>query len=429
MGNACCVAPPPRRDKMVVPPNTSSAVDNLQRNNVRYSPNWSFRWDNNNNNNRGRRVAGEDASLSWLSDGISRNDGSDLKSESAFVSSQGSPLDNIQTQSWHKSPASDQSFSRIGSIDTVSEQITQNPASYRSPSTKRSLSLASQPSSFSMSPVSSQSHLPMPPVSLSKLKLTPRPRLSGQIFGCTSPSRSSAIEERLGNESHSGPSDGWSMQAFSEMMDHSRRESCSYDNSCLGRDKTDNHGKRKSNNDEQNCGACSRSLSQKSLLSSQKMFATNELSVAAILACGHVYHSECLEQMTSEIDKFDPTCPVCTFGEKKTHKLSEKALRADLDLKTKQNKKLRNRVVDSDDFVMFDHKLGAAASGGNGHKGNKVMKLVSSSSLRSYSPKPFLARHFSLGSRSNSLKSSPKENHSAISQRKKGFFWSKSTKL
>ncbi|CAN8314600.1 unnamed protein product [Cochlearia groenlandica] len=106
MGNACCVAPPPRRDKMVVPPNTSSAVDNLQRNNVRYSPNWSFRWDNNNNNNRGRRVAGEDASLSWLSDGISRNDGSDLKSESAFVSSQGSPLDNIQTQSWHKSPAS-----------------------------------------------------------------------------------------------------------------------------------------------------------------------------------------------------------------------------------------------------------------------------------------------------------------------------------
>ncbi|CAN8323695.1 unnamed protein product [Cochlearia groenlandica] len=217
MGNACCVAPP-RRDKVVVPPKTSPPVGNLQRNNVRYSPNWSFRWDN---SNRGRRVAGEDASLTWLSDGISRHDGSDLKSEYAFVSSQGSPLDNFQMQSWHKSPASDQSFSRVASIDTISEQvkkacftyslctsITQNSAvPYRSPSTKR---------------------------------------------------RSSATEvERFGNESHS---DGWDMQAFSEMMAYSCRESCSYD-----------HGKTKSNSDERNCGACLRSLSQRSLLSSEKI--------------------------------------------------------------------------------------------------------------------------------------------------------------
>ncbi|ESQ46051.1 hypothetical protein EUTSA_v10000174mg [Eutrema salsugineum] len=334
----------------------------------------------------------------------------------------------------HVLVVADQSFSGIASIDTVSEQIAQNPASYRSPA-KRSLSLASQPSSFSTSPLSSHSHLPMPLASSSTLKLTPRARLSkqvsdGQIFGFTSPSRSSATEERLGNESHSGPSDGWSMQAFSEMMAYSRRESCSYDNECLGlrRDKIDHLGNRKSN-DQPTCGACSRSLAQKSLLSSQKIFATNELSVAAILACGHAYHSECLEQMTPEIDKFDPPCPVCTLGEKKTLKLSEKALRADLDLRAKHNKRLRNRVVDSDDFVMFDHshKAGAAVASGTGHKG-KVPKLVSSSSLRSYSPKPFLARHFSFGSRSNSLKS-PKENHSAVSLRKKGFFWTKFTKV
>ncbi|CAH2061595.1 unnamed protein product [Thlaspi arvense] len=424
MGNACCVA---SREKVVVP--NTSAFENLQRNNVRYSPNWSFRWDN-----RGR-VAGEDTSLSWLSDGISRNDGSDVKSESAFVSSEGSPLNNFQTHSWQKSPASDQSFSRFASIDTVSEQITQNTATYRSPA-KRSLSLASQPSSLSTSPLSYQSHLPMPPASSSTLKLTPHHRLSkqvsdGQVFGFNSPSRSSANEERLGNESHSGPSDAWSMQAFSEMMAYSRRESCSYDSECLGlrRDKIDHQGNRKSS-DQQTCGACSRSLSQKSLLSSQKIFATNELSVAAILACGHAYHSECLEQMTPEIDKFDPPCPICTLGEKKTFKLSEKALRADLELRAKQNKRLRNRVVDSDDFFMFDHsrKTGAAAAAsGTEHKG-KLPKLLSSSSLRSYSPKPFLARHFSFGSRSKSLKS-PKENHSAISLRKKGFFWTKSTKL
>jgi len=84
---------------MVVP--NTSAVENFQRNNVRYSPNWSFRWDN-----RGGRVAGEETSVSLLSDRISRNDVSDVKSETALVSSQGSPLDNFQTQSWQKSPAS-----------------------------------------------------------------------------------------------------------------------------------------------------------------------------------------------------------------------------------------------------------------------------------------------------------------------------------
>ncbi|KAG2259324.1 hypothetical protein Bca4012_009748 [Brassica carinata] len=420
MGNACCVA---AHDKMVLP--NTSAVEGLQRNNARYSPNWSFRWDN-----RGR-VAGEDTSLSWLSDGISRNDGSDLKSESAFVSSQGSPLNNFQTQPWQKSPASDQSFSRNASMDTFSEQITQNPASF--PSVKRSVSLASQPSSFSTSPLSSHSHLPMPPASSSTLKSTPRTRLpkqvsDSQILGFNSPSRSSATEERLGNEFHSGPSDAWSMQAFSEMMAYSRRESCSYDNECLlglGRGKIDHQGNGKSS-DQQTCGACSRSLSQKSLLSSQKIFATNELSVAAILACGHVYHSECLEQMTPETDKFDPQCPVCTLGEKRTFKLSEKALRADLESRAKHNKILRKHVVDSDDFVMFDHRdnAAAAAASGSGHKG-KVSKLVTSASLRSYSPKPFLAKHFSFGSRSNSVKT-PKENHST---RKKGFFWTKSSKI
>ncbi|EOA27183.1 hypothetical protein CARUB_v10023294mg [Capsella rubella] len=412
MGNACCVA---ARDKMVVP--NTPALENLQRNTLRHSPNWSFRWDN-----RGR-VAGEETSVSWLSDGISRNDMSDVKSESAFVSSEGSPLHNFQAQSWQKSPASG-----IASIDTVSEQITQktndstNPAYYPSPA-KLSVSLASQPSSLSASPLSSQSHLPMPPASSSTLKLTPRPHLSkqisdSQIFEFTSPSRSSATEERLGNESQS---DGWSMQAFSEMMAYSRRESCSYENESFGlrRDKIDHLRNRKSN-DQQNCGACSRSLSEKSLLTSQKMFATNELSVAAILACGHVYHSDCLEQMTPEIDKFDPPCPICTLGEKKTFKLSEKALKADLDMKARQNKRLRNRVVDSDDFVMFDHNHKAVVAG---YKG-KSPKLVSSSSLRNYSPKPFLARHFSFGSRSNSVKS-PKENQSLL---KKGFFWTKSSK-
>ncbi|ESQ53166.1 hypothetical protein EUTSA_v10025282mg [Eutrema salsugineum] len=426
MGNACCVA---ARDKMVVP--NSSVGENLQRSNVRHSPTWSFRWDN-----RGR-VAGEETSLSWLSDGISRNDGSEIKFESAFVSSEGSPLDSFRTQTMQKSPASDQSFPRNSFMDTVLEQkendSTESAAPpYRSPA-QLSLSLASQPSSFPASPLSSQSSLH--PASSSTVKLTQRPRLSrqvsdGQIYGVNSLSRSSATKERQGtpvryDSFQSGPSEGLSLQAFSEMMSSSRgEEPLSYDNGCFGlqRDKLDHHFNRISSHQQQTCGACSRSLSEKSLWSSQKIFMTNELSVSAILACGHVYHGECLEQMTPEIDKFDPSCPICTLGEKKTAKLSEKALKVEMDLKARHNKRLRNRVLDSDfdcdDFVMFDHSYRAAAAGG------KSPKLVSSSSVKSYSAKPFLARHFSFGSRGNS-----KCTKEILPVKKKAFFWTKSSKI
>ncbi|KAG2304477.1 hypothetical protein Bca4012_055406 [Brassica carinata] len=94
MGNACCVAP---RDKMVLLPNLPSAAAAAER---RHSPTWSFRWDN---YNRGC-VAGDDTSLSWLSDGFSRNDASDIKSD--FVSSQGSLLDSFRTHTLQNSPAS-----------------------------------------------------------------------------------------------------------------------------------------------------------------------------------------------------------------------------------------------------------------------------------------------------------------------------------
>lgn len=94
MGGACCVA---ARDKTIV---HGSGSEMLHRN-IRYSPTWSFRWDN-----RGR-VAGEETSVSWFSDGISRNDGSDIKYESAYASEDGSPLESFQRRTWQKSPTSE----------------------------------------------------------------------------------------------------------------------------------------------------------------------------------------------------------------------------------------------------------------------------------------------------------------------------------
>lgn len=95
MGAACCVA---AKDGTIT---NGSGSEMLQRN-VRYSPSWSFRWDN-----RGR-VAGEETSVNWLSDGVSRSDGLDVKSrttlESAYVSEEGSPLDSFRTLALQKSP-------------------------------------------------------------------------------------------------------------------------------------------------------------------------------------------------------------------------------------------------------------------------------------------------------------------------------------
>lgn len=218
--------------------------------------------------------------------------------------------------------------------------------------------------------------------------------------------------------SHGGSSDGWSVPAFNELMATSHRERWSFDSESLNfsRDKVSRFSGRVSSSpsiDMQTCGVCSKLLTEKSSWGTQKIIANNELSVVAILICGHVYHAECLENMTSEINKYDPACPVCTFGEKKVIKLSEKALKADLESKARMHKKSRSRVVDGDmngDDIMFDHcKISP--------------KMNSSSSMKASVGKPFLKRHFSFGSKGSRSLS---ENSSF--PRKKGFFWAKSSR-
>lgn len=98
MGSACCVA---ARDRTV----TNGSTSEILQRNVRYSPSWNFPWDN-----RGR-VAGEDTSLNWSSDGISGNDIFDFKSrttvETVYASEEGSPLHSFRSLAWQKSPTSE----------------------------------------------------------------------------------------------------------------------------------------------------------------------------------------------------------------------------------------------------------------------------------------------------------------------------------
>ncbi|KAJ9561010.1 hypothetical protein OSB04_006170 [Centaurea solstitialis] len=286
-------------------------------------------------------------------------------------------------------------------------------------------------SSFSASPLSSsQGHL-MPLTSLTPSRW---PRRSpghhllrqvsdSRIRGIMSPNFSISEEgspfmhpgwsNKSHRGSHGGSSDGWSIPAFPELATTSNRDRWSFDSDSLSfsRDRISRSSGRVSSSpsiDMQMCGVCSKLLTEKSVWRGQKGIVANGYPIVAVLYCGHVYHAECLESMTPEINTHDPACPVCTFGEKKVLKLSEKALATDMDLKAKISKKLRNRSVDGGDSVVFK---------------NSGSRMGSSSSMKSStgSGKPFLKRHFSFGNKwSRSL--------SDNSSRKKRFFWTKSSK-
>ncbi|CAL0333578.1 unnamed protein product [Lupinus luteus] len=426
MGAACCVA---AKDKTV---QSGPTYDILHRN-IRCSPTWSFRWDH------PARVAGEDAP--------SRNDESENKNESSYVSGDGSPLESDQRKQCLKYPisegsaglvinsTSDQSISTNVSMDVNVEQVKGLEESSTISCTSPIKPPSSLPStSLSASPLPSQSHLvPSSSTSSRSPYQSPGHRLLWQVSnsrvpGCKSPSNFYVSDEKpvfpswnneLSMHSCDGSSDGWSVPGFSELMGTSRRERWSFDSESFGfnperllRSSTQFST---SSVDFQTCGVCSKFLTEKSSWSSQKIIASNELAVVSILICGHVYHAECLESMTPEISKYDPACPVCTFGEKQTLKLSEKALKAEMDLKAR-NKKSKNQIVDSeiDDFVFDRFKDGGRQ--GKGHR------MGSSSTGRRFFGKPFLRRHFSLGSNSSK---SMLHNHPT---KKKGFFWGKSSK-
>ncbi|CAO2815018.1 unnamed protein product [Amaranthus hypochondriacus] len=438
MGAACCVA---ARDKTL---QHGSSGEFLHRN-FRHSPTWSFRWDSR------VGVAGEEASVGWLSDVTSRNDVLDVKSAtdvSAQVSDGGSSLESYRTGARRKSPMNQElnksqksaASGLLGARNSCIE-IKQHPGSPKVSDAAVKLSPSIHTvSSLSMSPLSSQSHPPPPsPTPSGWTQGSPAHQHGHQASdilssGRNSPSINSVSEEGqvpYGNSvasnlstrgSYCRSSDGWSAHAFSELMSASQRGRWSFDSDSINfaRDKlsrTSGHNSRSVSVDFQTCGICSKLLTEKSVWSSQKIVMSNELSVVAVLICGHVYHAECLETITPEINKYDPACPVCTLGEKQTLKLTSKMLKAEKDFKAKSSKKSRNRVGDTHASFDFDYWKRSASA----HEG-KTPKLGNSSSLKISAAKPFLKRHFSFGSRGNkSASESP-------SIRKKGLFWAKSSR-
>nr|AFK46809.1 unknown [Lotus japonicus] len=420
MGSVCCVA---AKDHSL--PNTTGG-ESLHRD-VVCSPSWSFQWDS-----RGR-VADEIENPSYhTSRVVSRNVSMEFKgslsSERGNLSDGGSILENSVTPISLKSPVDDALSSDL-SMSSNFSTVVKNQA--ESPIHNLSFSI---PSVFSTptADLSSNHDYHRHPTSTPTRWAHRSPGYpllrqisDNQILGLKSPDNSisegrpsfvlSTCSNEIAAGSQCGSSDGWSMRTFSELVASSQREGLSFDSECLGsgRRKLSGCSSRFSYSpsmDLRSCGACSRLLTERSAWNNQKFVANNDLSVVAVLDCGHAYHAECLETMTTEVDRYDPACPICMVGDKHLSKMFRKGLRAESEIKAKNHKISKNRVIDSyldGGFDVFDRQK---------EWGGKIPKMEPSSSARSSNGKPFLRRHFSIGSK---WRRSMSENDSA---RKKGFW-------
>ncbi|XVE90095.1 hypothetical protein DITRI_Ditri20bG0049700 [Diplodiscus trichospermus] len=59
------------------------------------------------------------------------------------------------------------------------------------------------------------------------------------------------------------------------------------------------------------CGVCGKLLRQKSPWSSHRIIRGGDMPTAGVLPCSHVFHAECLEQVTPKSQIHDPPCPLC----------------------------------------------------------------------------------------------------------------------
>ncbi|XP_047329743.1 uncharacterized protein LOC124933062 [Impatiens glandulifera] len=326
MGSTCCTA---RKNENL---SSRTAGDVLHRNTI-YSPSWSFRRDNR------RRVAGEIENISYaLSPGFSGHSSTEIKGElslerGSFASGR-SPLRITVSP---KSPIHEELVE--GHLEASSDITNTNHGniednSFKERKESHGVSDSSEP----------------------KIPVNENPSSSTQPRQITD-SNNGLI---LGSESHGGSSDGWSMRTFTELVASSRRERLSFE-SDLSRSPSNII-------DVRNCGICSKLLAEK--------------MIVAVLACGHVYHGDCLEKMTQEEEQCDPSCPICLFGPKQLVKMTRKIRIAEEEMKSRRNKIFSSgcsQVKDSNDVRSKKAKT---------EMGGRV---------------PFLRRHFSWGSRSMSL--------------------------
>ncbi|GJN06211.1 hypothetical protein PR202_ga23916 [Eleusine coracana subsp. coracana] len=431
MGANCCIAAKERSQPCVTPVEVSAYR------NVRHSPSWSFRWDNRTHIEDIMEIPTMFSNHSSGSIRPETKSGSIVPTEG--LSNGNSPSYVFQRAKWHKSdkkvetskamkvdPRADRSTTSNSSPEVCSIKLPEAKLSRKSldmvsvaSDSKTSISVPSTPPLVSGEDASfSRGHSqPTDADLMKKARRSPGYQLYRQVSDSKIPSLrslneisspegrpSSSMLSVCSNDlsaagSHGESSDGWSMRTFSEMVATSQRERWSVDSELLGSISSKVTRSNASNDstlppDQEVCKLCLKLLKERSIWNAQ------ELAVVAVLLCGHVYHADCLDSITTEADKYDPPCPVCTHGEKCTMKLFGK-----LESKNK-NKIAKNVIVDIDLDGNIKHQK----------KGRREPRLGTSSSLKVPFSRPFLKRHFSIGSRPPR---SALENNSA---RKKGFW-------
>ncbi|KAK1664159.1 hypothetical protein QYE76_052318 [Lolium multiflorum] len=404
MGANCCIAAKERPE-----PSVASVEVSVYR--TRHSPSWSFRWDN--------RTHIEDImeNATLFSNHSSGSIRPELKSGSVAPTEghhNEDSLSDVRGVKWQKSDKKMEAFKRLKSVPRgVQSTASSSPLEANSCKSldmvtvasdiKTSKSLPSTPPIVSRAdPSSSRCHsLHVDSFSMRKARRSPGHQLCRQISDTKIPSlksfnESSYVEERpsssmlsacsndtfAGGSQHGGSSDGWSTRTFSDLVASSQRDRWSVDSELLGSitSKTarsnDSHATAPSL-DQGICKLCLKLLKERSTWSA------HELGVVAVLFCGHAYHANCLDSITVESEKFDPPCPVCTHGEKGTAKLFGK-----LDSKIK-SRKSKNLMPDTDIDRSSKHQK----------KSMREPRLGISSSMKDSFRRPFLRRHFSIGSR------------------------------
>lgn len=74
---------------------------------------------------------------------------------------------------------------------------------------------------------------------------------------------------------------------------------------------------------DQKCGICLKLLHQKSPWCSHRIVRSNDMPVAGVLPCSHVFHADCLEHVTPKTQMHEPPCPLCLKGLESASSFSE----------------------------------------------------------------------------------------------------------
>ncbi|TXG66279.1 hypothetical protein EZV62_007554 [Acer yangbiense] len=137
------------------------------------------------------------------------------------------------------------------------------------------------------------------------------------------------------------------------------------------------------------CGVCGKFLCQKSPWSSHRIMRGSDMPTAGVLPCSHVFHAECLEQLTPKTQIHEPPCPMCL----KTITAVEESLSVSEPLHMALRSVQRNRGI-----VISDSQGSHGNNEASNHVKNRLTRnwsgAAAQSNDNSSSIKNRLKRHF-----------------------------------